>query len=145
MKQSIQISTVSLSIVLLSLFSAFQANAEDYAQSKTLLETSQTVIGETIHYPGGGLAEIMTMVVVLPPGESTVWHKHGVPLYAYLLSGILEVDYGDMGKRTYHAGDNFMETMGVFHQGHNSGQEPVSILAVFMGGEGQPLVIQKEP
>jgi len=83
------------------------------------------------------------MVVVMQPGEKTVVHKHGVPLYAYLLSGELEVDYGPHGKRTYHAGDNFMEAMDQFHQGENIGSDIVQILAFFMGGNGQPLVIKK--
>lgn len=116
----------------------------DYKTTKTLLDTNQTVIGEEILYPGGGQARIKAMVVVLEPGERTVWHRHGVPLYAYLLAGDLELDYGPAGKRIYHSGDSFMEAMKEFHQGHNIGSDEVRILAVFMGGEGQPLVISKE-
>lgn len=122
----------------------FGAASPDYKTTKTLLDTSQTVIGEDILYPGGGQARIKAMVVVLEPGERTVWHRHGVPLYAYLLAGDLELDYGPAGKRIYHSGDNFMEAMKEFHQGHNIGSDQVRILAVFMGGEGQPLVIPKE-
>ena len=134
--------TIPVLLILPMLF-AMALAAQDYKQSETLLDTKETVIGEQIHYPDGSPAEIKSMVIILPPGEKTAWHKHGVPLYAYILSGELEVDYGKAGKRTYHAGDNFMEAMGTYHQGHNYGQQPVRILAVFMGGAGQPLVIPR--
>jgi len=137
--------TVCLTLVGVLLQSVvFGAASPDYKSTQNLLDTSQTVIGEDIHYPGGGQARIKAMVVVLEPGERTVWHRHGVPLYAYLLAGDLELDYGPAGKRIYHRGDNFMEAMNEFHQGHNIGLDQVRILAVFMGGEGQPLVIPKE-
>jgi len=145
MKLAIRLRNILLPIILAALFSTVPAYSGDYPQSETLLETSRTVIGEQIHYPGGGPASIKAMVVVLPPGGSTTWHKHGVPLYAYILSGDLDVDYGQAGHRIYHPGDSFMEAMDTFHQGHNSGHEIVRILAVFMGGEGQPLVIPKDP
>ncbi|PLY04100.1 MAG: cupin domain-containing protein [Desulfuromonas sp.] len=138
---------------VVSLFAAFALvlacaatlYADDYAQSKVLLETNQSVIGEALTYPGGGEANIKAMIVVLPVGESTVLHKHGVPLYAYILAGDLELDYGPAGKRIYHTGDSFMEAMDQFHKGTNVGTEAVQILAVFMGGNEQPLVIQQQP
>lgn len=120
------------------------AKAGEYRQTETLLKTDRSVIGEDLYYPGGGKVEVTSMVVVLSQGEKTIWHKHGVPLYAYILSGELELDYGSAGKRIYRSGDSFMEAMNEFHQGRNIGNGDVRILAVFMGGEDQPLVIKKE-
>ena len=117
--------------------------AIDYKHTEKLLSTENTIIGEPIYYPGGGRADVQSLIVVMNPGEKTVWHKHGVPLFAYILSGDLRVNYGDKGERTYHAGDAFMEAMDQFHQGQNIGKEPVRILAVFMGGNNQKLVIKK--
>lgn len=125
------------------LFLACNAYAGDYEKTESLLDTNKTVIGEPVYYPGGGKAEIKSMVVVMQPGEKTAVHKHGVPLYAYLLSGELEVDYGSHGRKIYRAGDNFVEAMNQFHQGENIGSDTVRILAVFMGGAGKPLVIKK--
>ena len=118
--------------------------AEPYQSTKEILKTDRTIIGEKIVYPGGGEAEIRSMVVVIAPGEDTKWHKHPVPLYAYILSGTLTVDYGDKGKRTYVTGDAFMEAMDQWHRGQNDGNEPVRILAVFMGGNNQPHAVSKE-
>ncbi len=119
------------------------AYAGDYQETENLLSTSRTIIGEPLYYPGGGAADITSMVVVMQPGEKTAIHKHGVPLYAYILSGELEVDYGPHGKKTYREGDSFMEAMDQFHQGENIGPGTVRILTVFMGGNGQPLVVNK--
>mgnify|MGYP000948429348 FL=1 len=129
--------------ILAALLAAAPAGAADYKHSETLLETDRTVVGETLAYPGGAPAEVTAQVVVIQPGEATVWHKHPVPLYAYMLEGELTVDYGPHGPRTYRAGDNFMEAMDVWHQGRNTGATPVRILAVSMGAPGLPLVEKK--
>ena len=78
------------------------------------------------------------MAVVEPTGAKTVLHRHGVPLFAYILEGEITVDYGDRGKRTYRAGDAPMEAMDVPHFGADAGPQPVRILTVFIGAEGAP-------
>lgn len=102
---------------------------------------TKTVVGEDVLYPGGVPAEITAAVVTLPPGKATGWHRHGVPLFGYILSGALEVDYDDKGVRTYAAGDGLMEAMDQRHQGVNRGTEPVRILVVYMGAEGMKNVV----
>ena len=68
-------------------------------------------------------------------------HRHGVPLFAYILSGELTVDYGTHGTRTYRQGDAFMEAMDVAHFGINRGNAPVRILTVYMGADDAKDVI----
>ena len=122
--------------------------AEDVKQAykavQPLLSLPRSVVGETIRYPGGTLAAITSAVVTILPGEETVWHKHGVPLYAYILAGELTVDYGDKGTRTFTAGTDFMEAMDHWHRGANLGTAPVRILAVYLGAEGLSNVIERE-
>jgi quercetin dioxygenase-like cupin family protein len=101
----------------------------------TLLSTGTTVAGETLRYPTGA-AHVTAEIVTLPPGVQTALHKHGVPMFAYILDGEITVDYGDRGKRTYHKGDSIMEAMDVAHFGADAGAQPVRILVVFMGAEG---------
>lgn len=101
----------------------------------TLLSTGATIVGETLHYPSGA-AHVTAEIVTLPPGVRTAPHKHGVPMFAYILDGEITVDYGDRGKRTYHQGDSIMEAMDVAHFGTDAGAQPVRILVVFMGAEG---------
>jgi quercetin dioxygenase-like cupin family protein len=100
------------------------------------------ITGETIHYPKGEPVNIQSLVVTLRPGETTGWHKHGVPTYGYVLSGNLTVDYGKKGKRHYRPGEAFMEAMDWWHNGSNGGMEPVRVLVVFMGAKGSQPVIR---
>jgi quercetin dioxygenase-like cupin family protein len=106
-----------------------------------LLSTGKTVVGETIRYPAAGAAHVTAAIVTLAPGAKTIVHKHGVPLFAYILDGELTVDYGTHGKRTYGKGHAFMEAMDVAHFGANTGTQPVRILAVYMGAQGAKDVV----
>jgi quercetin dioxygenase-like cupin family protein len=106
-----------------------------------LLSTGKTVVGETIHYPRSGPAHITAAIVTLAPGGRTVLHKHGAPLFAYILEGELTVDYGKHGKRTYKPGDTLMEAMAVPHAGINTGTTPMRLIGVYMGAKGTKDVI----
>jgi len=68
-----------------------------------LLSTGTNVVGETISYPQG-TAHVTATTVTLAPGGHTIVHRHGVPLFAYILFGELTVDYGMRGMRTYRQG-----------------------------------------
>jgi quercetin dioxygenase-like cupin family protein len=125
---------------------ANRAGAEDNGYPAVpLLSTGTTVVGETLHYPTSGPAHVTAAIVTVAPGAKTILHKHGVPLFAYILEGELTVDYGDRGKRTYHQGDAFMEAMDVPHYGIDTGAQPVRLLAVYIGAAGLADVIPVRP
>jgi quercetin dioxygenase-like cupin family protein len=107
----------------------------------TLLSTGTTVVGETLRYPAAGAAHVTAEIVTLPPGVRTAPHKHGVPMFAYILDGEITVDYGDRGKRTYRQGEALMEAMNVAHFGVDTGARPVRILTVYIGADGATDVI----
>ena len=124
----------------LVLFASHAWTSQAIAQDKDypavpLLATGTSIVGETIRYPTTGPAHVTAAIVTLAPGAKTLVHKHGVPLFAYILEGELTVDYGAHGKRTYNAGQSFMEAMAVAHFGVNTGSQPVRILAVYMGAK----------
>ncbi len=102
-----------------------------------LLSTAVSAVGETIRYPTSGAAHVTSAIVTVAPGDRTIVHKHGVPMFAYILAGELTVDYGAHGKRTYRAGDALLEAMQVAHKGRNTGAGRVRILAVFLGAAGK--------
>jgi len=110
------------------------APAKDYP-AVPLLSTETTIVGEAIRYPRTGRAHVTAAIVTLAPGGRTIMHKHGVPLFAYILEGELTVDYGKHGTRTYRQGQSFMEAMTVAHYGVNNGSQPVRLLAVYMGAK----------
>ncbi len=126
---------------LIALLPVASAPAEEGISYKTLvtplIATSQTIIGQPLTYPAG-TAKVTAVIVTIPPGGETGWHEHAVPLFGYMLDGVLTVDYGDKGTRTYKPGDSLMEAMNWPHNGTNKGDVPVRILAVYMGAEGVP-------
>ena len=112
------------------------ARAADYPPMQVLLETGKTIVGEALHYPDQAPAKVSAVIVNISPGSSTGWHRHGVPMFAYLLSGELDIEYADGKRATVKAGDSFMEAMTVPHIGANLRNEPARVLAVFMEGGG---------
>ena len=108
---------------------------------ETLIETSETVLGQAFDYPDTDRkhpARITAVVVTVPPGAVLAPHLHEVPLFAYVLQGELVVDYGSAGERIYRAGDAFVEAIDWPHQGRNDGRGVVKILAVYAGAVGVP-------
>lgn len=132
--------TVTLALLLGGAL-AVPGLAADAYPTKPLLKTATTIIGETIVYPTTGAAEVKADIVTIAPGAETVFHRHGVPMFAYILKGTVVVDYGDKGLKTYKPGDAFVEAMMTTHRGTNPGTELVEILAVYMGAEGSSNVI----
>ena len=129
-------------LLAVSFATANRAGAQDNGYPAVpLLSTGTSVVGETLHYPTSGPAHVTAAVVTIVPGAKTIVHKHGVPLFAYILEGELTVDYGGHGKRTYRQGDAFMEAMDVPHYGIDTGPQPVCLLAVYIGAEGAADVI----
>lgn len=104
---------------------------------ETLLDTSETVLGQEFEYPEGQ-ARITAQVVTVPPGQILPPHLHPVPLFAYVLQGELIVDYGSEGEITYQKGDALVEAIDWPHQGRNGGRGVLKILLVYAGAEGVP-------
>ena len=109
-----------------------------------LFSGNKTAVGEEIAWPATGKANVNAMLVTIAPGEKTELHRHGVPLFVYVLDGELEVDYEGVGRKEYKPGTSFLEAMGVTHTGINTGTTPVRILAVYMGAEGSQDVIPEQ-
>jgi quercetin dioxygenase-like cupin family protein len=114
--------------------------ADGYPAIK-LYSGSTTVAGEEIAYPTAGKAHVNALIVTLAPGEKTMLHQHGVPVFIHILEGEVTVDYAGKGEKTFRQGESFLEAMQVTHAGMNTGAIPVKILAVYMGSEGAMDVI----
>jgi len=108
-----------------------------------LLETGETVIGQPLKYPGDGESKITALIVTVAPGEKTQVHKHPVPLFCYVISGEIEIEYDGKGTKRFAAGDAFMEAIDWWHKGKNIGIVPTRLLIVYMGSEKLPNVIAK--
>lgn len=114
------------------------AVAEDAYQNllTPILSGNQTVLDQTFTYPDG-TAKVTAAIVTIPPGGQTGWHVHVVPLFAYILEGELTVDYGSKGTKVYTVGGGILEAMNWPHNGTNTGDVPMRLLAVYMGAEDE--------
>ena len=141
--------------VVLGLSSALSAGAETFEAApptaqvspaiRDVLSTGTTATGEQIRYLTGAPARITAVEIMLQPGQQTGWHTHPGPLFGYILDGELTVDYGADGQRTFFKGDGLAEAMNAAHNGHNTGQGPLRILAVFVGMDGEPNTVAASP
>lgn len=108
-----------------------------------MAKIEQTVLNQTIAYPVSGNAQISSAIVTLISGEETGWHRHDAPMYAYILSGTLQVSYEGGVVKTYKSGDAIMEAIGTYHNGKNIGKDPVRIIVVNIGAVGVENTVKK--
>lgn len=92
----------------------------------------KTTLGQDFKYPAGQPL-IKAFNIEIPVGKQTNLHKHLVPLYVYIVSGDLEVDYGSKGKKIYKAGSSYVEAIDWCHIGKVSGKKPVKVIGVYLG------------
>jgi quercetin dioxygenase-like cupin family protein len=94
----------------------------------------KTILGQDFKYPAGAPL-IKAFDITIPPGKQTSLHSHAIPLYAYVISGELEVDYGSKGKRVFKAGSSYIEAINWCHAGKSLGGKPVRLIGVYLGQE----------
>lgn len=102
----------------------------DWGSAKWLISPSAT--------PGAGMSFGQ---VVLNPGHGHDRHNHpGVEEVLYVLSGAGSQMLDDHEPFPVHAGEVIYVPRGVFHSTHNTGWEPLRLIAVYNpGGEEQAL------
>jgi len=135
MKLSRQIVFAASFSCLIGVLGGFALGKATYPPLDVLLTSSQTVIGQPIAYPQG-VPKVTAAIITMQPGQETGLHLHRAPLFAYILSGELTVDYGPAGQRVFKEGNAFLEAFGTDHNGRNTGGDLTRILAVYMGAEG---------
>lgn len=109
-----------------------------------LLQTDTTVIGQKIVYPTTNDAEVTMAKVTIPPGKQTGWHKHKIPVFAYVLEGELTVELENGQVVRYKQNETISEVFDTFHNGYNEGKNTVVLIAVYLGGKGMLLSEKKE-
>ena len=110
----------------------------------TLLQTAVNSLGQPIEYPGGGTPEVTAFLVEMAPGEETGWHQHPVPLLGYIFQGQITIHQVSGEKRTVHAGEVSLESVGVLHNGVNDGTVPAKMIVFAAGLKDVPITIEKE-
>ena len=88
--------------------------------------------------PIPGWVMIVNMVEI-PPGVSEVRHTHPGVLSGYIAEGTLILESEGQPRTTYKVGESFHVDTGKIHQGINTGNVPVKIVATLVAEKAKPL------
>ena len=95
---------------------------------------NKTIIGQDFNYPTG-IPSIKAFNISFQPGNQTDLHKHLIPLYIYVVSGEMQVDYGTKGKKIFKAGDSYIEAINWCHKALTYNNKPPVVIGVYLGQE----------
>ncbi|RPI02205.1 MAG: cupin domain-containing protein [Ignavibacteriae bacterium] len=109
-----------------------------------VLKTDTTSIGQLVVYPHFQHDEVTISKVTIPPGASTGWHKHSFPVFAYVVQGELSVELETGKTLQFPEHSCFAEVIETFHNGKNTGNENVVLIAFYMGEKGKPLSVPQQ-
>lgn len=121
-------------------------HAEEYrnVSARKVLTSTTVSDGSRIRYIRADDPEVTVLVVDVPPGGSTGWHIHPVPVYAYMLEGMLAVELENGKTREFRKGDAIIEVVNTLHNGYNPGREKASLVVFYTGAVGVPNVVKKQ-
>jgi quercetin dioxygenase-like cupin family protein len=102
---------------------------------------SVTIAGEPELYLSTPDPEVSSLVFTFPPGAVSQWMIHPAPAYVYVLEGTLTVEFEDGSRKSFHAGQGFLQCRSKWHRGRNDSSQTMRFLAVFFGGKGVPNVV----
>lgn len=136
-------------ILLLTLFTliGLSMRAQQYSgklKFENVVETEVNAMGQKIIYPDFKDAKVSMMKITFPPGESTGWHKHTIPVFSYILQGTLTIETEDHQIMEFKEGSSFAEMVNVYHQGTNKGDKDLIAFVIYLGGDETPLAIPKK-
>jgi quercetin dioxygenase-like cupin family protein len=85
-----------------------------------------------------GYQTVLTSVEI-PVGVSEIRHTHPGMLVVYVIEGTLALETEGRPRTNYKPGDSFFVESGKIHQGINTGNFPVKIVATLVAEKGKPL------
>ena len=109
-----------------------------------LLQSGVNSMGQKISYPQVNNAQVTMKKITFPPGETTGWHKHDIPVFSYIIKGTLTVETEDGKVMQYKENTCFSESYNIYHQGTNKESTDLVVIAIYLGGDARQLSIKKE-
>jgi quercetin dioxygenase-like cupin family protein len=134
----------TLTLILLAFLSLTAKAQYSGLNIKELFRADTNTIGQKIVYPNFSDPEVTMLKITIPPGKSTGWHKHNIPVFAYVIKGTLTVELEDHRIVKFKEDSTFAEIVDTFHNGTNMEDTDLVLIAIYLGGKGQKLSIMKE-
>jgi quercetin dioxygenase-like cupin family protein len=129
-------------LFLIVLGLSVQAQYNGDLKIENILKTDTTSIGQKISYPSSAQDEVTMLKITIPPGKTTGWHKHDIPVFAYVLKGTLTVEFENRKTLKFAENTSFAEVIDTVHRGINREQGDLVLLAIYLGIKGKPLSIK---
>ena len=138
--------TILISLVVLTALGHPAAFCGDYegVEVTPVKKTTTTTDGRKISYPKTDSPEVTVVTVDIPAGGETGWHRHPIPVFGYVLSGEIVVEFADGKQNRFKEGDAIIEVLNAPHNGRNPGTVPVKLVVFYLGAEGQPNTVKAE-
>jgi quercetin dioxygenase-like cupin family protein len=128
-----------LCLALCFLFAAtLSASTQEKIVATTILRSTVTAAGQPIVFPSGK-TEVAALMVDLPAGADTGWHKHPWPRYAYVMSGAVTVENEAGERKTYKAGEFVVEQINLFHRGTTTAPTRLLVIDQDVAGKGNQI------
>ena len=140
MKLCIRLYPIALLLFLPVVALAVEENSA--VKVTVLLKTTSGWDGKQIVYPEGQ-AEMTALLIEIAPGESTGWHQHPVPSFAFLLDGTLEITLADGRVKRMQPGEALSEVTDTMHVGRALSKTPVKIVVFYAGSVGKALTVNQ--
>ena len=140
MKLCIRLYPIALLLFLPVVALAVEENSA--VKVTVLLKTTSGWDGKQIVYPEGQ-AEMTALLIEIAPGESTGWHQHPVPSFAFLLDGTLEITLANGRVKRMQPGEALSEVTGTMHVGRALSKTPVKIVVFYAGSVGKALTVNQ--
>lgn len=104
-----------------------------------LLQSEVNSMGQKIRYPEVNNAKVTMTKITFPPGETTGWHKHNIPVFSYIIKGTLTVETEDGKVMKYKENTCFSESYNIYHKGTNKENTNLVVMAIYLGGDAKEL------
>ena len=133
----------ALALIPFSLLLSVSALAADIAgvSVETLVKSNQTWDGTVLPAYPASEPEITVLRYNIAPGAQLPQHHHPVINVGYIIKGELTVNTSKGLKKQLKAGDVVVELVDQIHFGKNEGTEPVEMVVVYAGTNGQKITV----
>ena len=138
--RKVLITVGAASIILLVAVAGWSQNPVGFTPT-VLLQATQTSTGQNLLFPLFR-SQISMVSIQIAPGGQTGRHMHPVPVAVYVLEGTITVAHEGGPEKTYKAGDAFIESVEIWHNGLNRGTTPVKLLVTVVGEQGKPFLVR---
>ena len=129
-------------IVTLATSLSLPLAAQTSFDTTPVLTASRTITGQPLRLSKIRSPEVSSVLVEIMPGGESGRHKHPVSPHIYVIEGVVTIEFDGGKRKTFSAGEGFLEAVDTWHNARNLGKKPVKMLVVFFGEKGKNNMIR---